>query len=96
MKAGLAPDQFWDMTPRELDGYYKGRIWQEERRQGEIVSLAWYIAALGRVRRLPTLRSLLAGRRPKKLTPEELAIRKAEIEDLSKRMGKGLKYAGEK
>ncbi len=88
------PGQFWDMTLREVDGYYRAKIWQEEQEQARIISAAWYIAALGRTRRFPTLRSLLTGRKPKKMTPEELAQRKTEIEELTKRMGKGLKYAG--
>ncbi len=94
MRAGLLPSQFWAMTPKELGEYYKGKIWQEEQEQRKLVSLAWYTAALGRARRLPTLRSLIEPK-PKKLTPEQIEARKAEIDELSRRMGKGLRYAGE-
>jgi len=40
----------------------KAAAWQTEQEQRQLLFLAWHVAALGRVKRLPSLRSLLRPR----------------------------------
>lgn len=50
-ETGLSPEEFWRSTPRTilaaLRGYYRRRGW-----------LAWHVAALGRMKTLPSLNDL--------------------------------------
>lgn len=57
-------------------------------RQHEMMALAWYVNALERTKRLPTLKKLL-GVKPKKLTPEQIEQAKADHEEALRLTGGG-------
>ena len=71
--------QFWDLTPRELDLVFQNDAWRRDQQREANAWLAWHMAALGRVKRLPALRRFI---RPVKgeVTPEELDRKKREFE----------------
>ena len=66
MEAGLDPDAFWRLTPWQTRLAVQGA-------HGRMITLAWYVAALGRQHTLPKLDALL-GRQPQraKMSPAEM------------------------
>ncbi len=79
--------EFWELTPRETVATIeagRGRL-QAEREL--TMSLAWHTAALTRTKRLPTLTSLLARLKPRKVVPIEK--RRDEFEEMKARMLRG-------
>ncbi len=67
---------------------FEAHGWRQEQEWKRGIQLAWYTAALGRAKRMPSLKSLLNPGETKVLTPDEKARRQAEHEELMKRMGK--------
>lgn len=86
---GLSVAEFWDLTPKELGIHFEADLWRQTQQAQQAVSLAWYVAALSRVKKLPPLRQLLQGQEARPLRGEELKRRRAEHEDIVKRMGNG-------
>lgn len=79
-KAGLSPLEFWDMTLREVDVWLRGVAWRAEQEQQRTLALAWHIAALGRQKRLQSLRSLLRPRSKARSIP--ISERRKEFAEL--------------
>jgi len=73
---GLSPDEFWSLTPYEFNLTIDGFLAKEERKNNDIIYLAWHVEAFARAKRLPKLQTLLKKRKPKSqnqtLTKEEL------------------------
>jgi hypothetical protein len=67
------------MTPKETALAFAGAAWRQEQARENNAWLAWHMAALGRVKRLPPLRRFI---HPVKgeVTPEELDKKKREFE----------------
>lgn len=77
MSAGLDPERFWQITPKEVDREMQGARRRLEREADERMSLAWHIVALDRTKKLPKLETLLIGARRgngRRQTPEEHLI----------------------
>ncbi len=86
MELGLKPDEFWNMTPKELALYAAA---QARRVQNEIrrnLATAWNIAALVRAATLPPLSQILDQNEVAELSEEELAERRSEFEQLTAAM----------
>ncbi len=93
IELGLSPDQFWNATPRELALHAKARARLAETNLRRQLFLAWHVAALGRVDKLPPLEEFLQS--PRKETPEqELERRAREHEEVLKTMAAKLKPNG--
>ena len=88
LKVGLSVDEFWGMTPRETVLVVEAAIWRYDREHQQRAWLAWHIAALGRAKRLPSLRKLLGMPAAKKLVGDEAERRAREHAEMVKRMRK--------
>ena len=82
LKAGATVEAFWSMTPRETYGLIQADTWRRDQAQRGRAWLAWHIAALQRVKRFPSLARLM-GHRPKALSPDEMAKRRAEFQEMT-------------
>ncbi len=89
LRAGLSVAEFWDLTPKELRLYFEADAWRQTQQLRRDATMAWHIAALGRMKRLPPLRQILPAEAAKPLQGEELERRRAEHEDIVKRLGNG-------
>jgi hypothetical protein len=76
--------EFWGLTPRETYMVIEAAIWRNERRQQELMALAWNTAALTRAKRMPRLRTLLASRSGP-ATEEEMQALREKHRQLKKR-----------
>jgi hypothetical protein len=85
LKVGLGIEQFWSLTPRELAMFFDADLWRQKQERERDLAMAWQVAMLARAKRLPSLASLLRGK-PEQPTDNELARRRAEHEELVKRM----------
>lgn len=69
--AGLPPERFWEITPRlfwlETDGARK----RLEREQRDRIEAAWFTESFARLKKLPPLDRVLAGKKARK-TAEEI------------------------
>lgn len=83
MAAGIGVTEFWDLTPGETVALVRARLRRERERD---LWLAWHIAALGRVKKFPSLKRLLRPAKAHGLTPDQAAQRQAEFEELKARM----------
>jgi len=83
---GLKPQEFWELTPAELNAMAEGYRWRQEQRQQELTVLAWTTAALIRQKKLPRLERLLKSPESErhKKTAEEA---RREWEELQKEFG---------
>lgn len=68
MGLGLDPDVFWRKTPREVSLIVEGRSRFLEREHNDRAWLAWHIAALSRIKRMPKLDRMML--RPTKEKPQ--------------------------
>ncbi len=84
----MSVEAFWALTPRETAAVFDAAVWRQERERERDIRLAWLTAALCRTKRMPSLKSLLNPGETKVLSPDEKARRRAEHEELIKRMGK--------
>jgi hypothetical protein len=83
IEIGLSPSQFWDTTPRELALYARARAHRAEEDLRRQLFLAWHIAALIRIDKLPPLDELLApAAQPKEGAERELLRRAREHEQI--------------
>ena len=89
LKTGLRAAEFWDLTPKELRLYFEADAWRQTQQLRRDATLAWHVAALSRMKRLPPLRQMLPAGEAKPLRGEELKRRRAEHEDIVKRLGNG-------
>ena len=89
LKVGLSVAEFWDLTPKELRLHFEADAWRQGQQIRRDATLAWHIAALSRMKRLPPLRQMLPAGEAKPLRGEELKRRRAEHEDIVKRLGNG-------
>lgn len=86
MELGLKPDDFWNMTPKEL-AMYAGA--QARRVQTEIrrsLAMAWNIAFLVRAVQLPSLSQVLGVPDSPQVSEEELARRRDEFKQATETM----------
>ena len=79
--------EFWELTPRELAAAFEGAAWRMDLARKRDVALAWHVVAFDRSKRLPSLKRLLEPPKARKLSPEELEVRRREFEELKARMG---------
>lgn len=86
LKIGLSVGEFWRMTPRETALAFEAAMWRYDRERQQAAWLAWHIAALGRAKRLPSLRRLMRMPAAKKLSGDEAAKRAHEHAEMVKRM----------
>lgn len=55
----MKPSEFWELTPAEFAGMVKGYNRRQKNRLDELLYHAWHGAALSRVNKLPSLKSLM-------------------------------------
>lgn len=89
LKAGISVFEFWDMTPREVAQAMSAFAWRQRERQRELAWLAWHVAALMRVKRLPRLSELLQREEKRSTGQGERERRQREHEDIVRRMTRG-------
>jgi hypothetical protein len=94
LKFGLSVQEFWDMTPRETIAALDAAAWRIRQEQMQMLSLAWHTAALTHARKLPPLARLLSRLQKPDKKEAPLAERRAEFEEMKKRMG-ALKVKGQ-
>lgn len=63
MAAGFSPAEFWGLTPKLYIIHMNGLGLRLEREAKDAAWLAWHIAALGRVTKLPRLQQFIPGRK---------------------------------
>jgi hypothetical protein len=61
---GYDPEMFWDQTPHTLSLAFEAANENLRMAHNDRAWLAWHIAGLQRVKRIPTLTSLQVARRP--------------------------------
>lgn len=84
LRSGISVFDFYLMTPREAYMVIDAANWKAEKEQDRAMSVAWLNAALSRVKRMPSLRSLLTKTaRPKRLTSGQLRERRREFKELA-------------
>ena len=93
LRAGLMVDEFWSLTPREVEMVMRARWWRQEQVQEmeskRMLATAWHTARLMRARRMPSLNRLLNPPRTRPLSAREAAERQREFDTLTKAMGGG-------
>ena len=85
----MSAPEIWDLTPKELRLHFEADVWRQAQRVRRDAWIAWHIAALGRMKKLPPLRTMLDGGEAKPLRGEELERRRAEHEDIVRKLGNG-------
>ena len=83
LRAGLSVEAFWALTPHETLLAVNAASWRNE----QLLSVAWYTAALMRTRRMPKLKQFLGHDGARALKGKELDRRTSEFEEISRRMG---------
>lgn len=64
---------FWQLTLREISVILAGEHERQTRERNERMSLAWHIAKLDRLKKMPPLKDLLTVKKTRvKQTPEEI------------------------
>ncbi len=90
LKAGVSVFEFWDMTPREVAQAMSAFAWRQRERQRELAWLAWHVAALMRVKKLPRLDELIPRERKTSVQQQlDRERRQREHEDIVRRMTRG-------
>lgn len=74
------------MTMPETYMAIEAAVEREESRQKHNLSVAWHVAALQRQKRMPSLSLFLNGRRARQTTPEEMALRRQEHAQMTRKM----------
>lgn len=87
LRLGITTERFWDLTPKELEREFRAAEWREKDNRNHLLFLSWHIGMMGRVKRIPPLKSLIHPEGEKKLSKEEL---KAQHEELMKKFGGSL------
>lgn len=83
---GLAVEEFWALTPREMRLVFEARAEQARLAHRQRAWLAWHVAALTRAKRMPPLARLIPAPPARKLTAEEKERRAREFEEMKQRM----------
>lgn len=78
---------FWKRTPYEISIVFDAYATKQTERRQELLSLAWYIEAFSRQKRLPKLEKIL--RQTNKKQKQKKQITKTELIQIAK--SKGLK-----
>jgi len=73
------------MTPKETYQLIEAFAWRQDRDYRLRILQSWHTAVLSRAKRIPKYQELLP-RQPQELTKEEKRRRKAEFEEIVKRM----------
>jgi hypothetical protein len=81
--------EFWAMTPWELRLALEAGARRLERERQRDAWLAWHIAAMGRAKRLPSLRRLFGTPRARRLQGAELERRRREHAEIVRKLGGG-------
>lgn len=84
----LSPEVFWNLTFHEFNLMVKGYNDRMEMENKQLISNAWHTAVFQRQKKLKPLKMLLANRETKVLEGEELERRRAEFEELTKKLKK--------
>ena len=85
LKAGVPVLVFWDMTPRETAKTIEAANWCMDQDQRARAWLAWHVAALSRVKRLPPLSRLVNPPEAKRLEPDQAEARRQEFAEMKAR-----------
>lgn len=77
--AGIKPNEFWEITPRELSNYVQGFVIKSEMENDRAILNAWLGAGLHRQKRLPKLQDLIkkTEKKQKQSNEQMLAMVKA-------------------
>lgn len=59
-RAGLLPEQFWELTLREVLDVIEASTWRQIQRYKAGLFVAWQIETFARTKRLPDLENLLS------------------------------------
>lgn len=81
---GIKPNEFYDMTPREIENYVNGQIKRIELEYEMIITNAWLGAGLERQKRIPRLEDLLKKKTVKTQTDVEML---SIVKTLNKALG---------
>lgn len=81
---GIKPNEFYDMTPREIENYVNGQIKRIELEYEMSITNAWLGAGLERQKRIPRLEDLLKKKTVKTQTDVEML---AVVKTLNKALG---------
>ncbi len=76
------------MTPREVYGMIDAVNWQNNQRREARAWLAWWTAAMPRMKRMPTLKELIDPPKTEKLSPKEAKDLEKEHERMIKALPK--------
>lgn len=79
MALGLAEDDFWRRTPRQIARTFEAHGQRLRREHNDRMSLAWHIAAMPKMKKFPALKKLLVsvegGQRHRvRQTPEQMLM----------------------
>lgn len=85
---GLSVEAFWEITPREYAMHVRAENRRRREAQQRSAWLAWHMAALSRMKRLPTLKRFLGTDQARVLKGVELERRRAEHAELLARATK--------
>jgi len=84
---GIPVSEFWAMNVPETQMAMQAAVQREKRADEDRAWLAWHIAAFTRAKTMPSLNVALGRNKTRTLTPDEAAVRRAELEEISARMG---------
>lgn len=91
LRAGIGALDYWDMTPREVYGTIDAVNWQSGQRREARAWLAWWTAALQRMKRMPALKELIHPPKTEELTPKEVKQLEQEHQRMIKALPKRLR-----
>jgi hypothetical protein len=90
LKCGVSVQAFWGMTPRETAAVIEAAAWRFDQEQRGRAWLAWHVAVLSRMKKIPPLQKLLANPKAKALSGEELEKRRQEFGEMKEKAKKWL------
>lgn len=79
---GLSVEAFWELTPREYALHVRAENRRRREAQRRSAWLAWHIAALTRVKRMPGLKRFMGTEKARVLKGAELERRRQEHAEL--------------
>lgn len=74
IEAGFDPARFWEISPRETTREIQAATVRLNREHKNRAWLAWHIAALGRIEKMPSLQKLMGEPEPEQTEDEMIAI----------------------
>lgn len=83
----LSFDEFWNLTPRELNLKIKYFEREKEDKDKEILTLAWYSAYFGRVKKLEKLETVLKNIKRQKPAKQNRIKDDTELKEIAKNKG---------